>query len=143
MLISEADAEAEIALRIGALQLDGDGLLLVAGEEDVGVHVHAAVDHADLAHVYVDELEDSELGERLVGALHARGAVWGVGQNVALLLEDVGADEAVGVAVEDGDVLVADRVGAGKVEVARRGIVGGCSDHEVDVADRVGDVELR
>lgn len=44
MLIGEADAESEVALGICAFELDGDGLLLVARQQDVGVEPLCTVD---------------------------------------------------------------------------------------------------
>ena len=105
--VSGTDGHSEVALRVGALNLEGDGLRATRRKQDVSVEFARRVRNGGEAHV--DEFQYAEAGESLVSAVHVAFAVGLPGAEIYIVVNHRRPQVAF-LAIEDFQVAVADGV---------------------------------
>lgn len=75
MLVCDTHAEAQVALAVGAFDLESDRLFAVADEKYVGIKFCIVVVGGDWLQLYVDGAYYAELRHVFVGAVHHRRVV--------------------------------------------------------------------
>ena len=105
VLVIGTDAEAKVALTVGALEREGDCLRLVAVEQNVGIDKQLSVYFAHCPHVDVDILDDAKSGKGFVGAVDVACVVDRSRSDEAILVKNLLVDVSV-LAVEHGDAVV-------------------------------------
>ena len=106
VLIVDTHAKTEVALAVGALHGERHTLRLVALEQNIGIHIHSAVDFAHRIGDDVHKLQDAEAAECLVGFGHIARIIHFAWSDIAALIQRTAAQINVVFVVYEVDAVV-------------------------------------